>query len=40
MLFKRLDWLLKDQVGQSALFLNDEYLKMKFSEWQSVRKNT
>ena len=36
---KWLDWQLKGQVGQSALFLDDEYLKMKFPEWQGVRKN-
>ena len=28
-----------EEVGQSALFLDDEYLKMKFPEWQGVRKN-
>lgn len=36
---KWLDWQLKGQVGQSALFLDDDYLKMKFPEWQGVRKN-
>ena len=36
---KWLDWQLKGKVGQSALFLDDEYLKMKFPEWQGVRKN-
>lgn len=36
---KWLDWQLKGQVGQSALFLDDEYLKMKFPDWQGVRKN-
>ncbi len=36
---KWLDWQLKGQVGQSALFLDDEYLRMKFPEWQGVRKN-
>ena len=36
---KWLDWQLKGQVGQAALFLDDEYLKMKFPEWQGVRKN-
>ena len=36
---KWLDWQLKGQVGQSALFLDDEYLKMKFPEWQGIRKN-
>ena len=36
---KWLDWQLKDKVGQSALFLDDDYLKMKFPEWQGVRKN-
>jgi len=36
---KWLDWQLKGQVGQSALFLDDEYLKLKFPEWQGVRKN-
>ena len=36
---KWLDWQLKGQVGQSALVLDDEYLKMKFPEWQGVRKN-
>ena len=36
---KWFDWQLKGQVGQSALFLDDEYLKMKFPEWQGVRKN-
>ena len=29
---KWLDWQLKGRVGQSALFLDDEYLKMKFPE--------
>ena len=36
---KWLDWQLKGRVGESALFLDDEYLKMKFPEWQGVRKN-
>ena len=36
---KWLDWQLKGMVGQSALFLDDEYLKMKFPDWQGVRKN-
>jgi hypothetical protein len=36
---KWFDWQLKGQVGQSALFLDDEYLKMKFPDWQGVRKN-
>jgi len=36
---KWLDWQLKGQVGQSALFLDDEYLKMKFPDWQGTRKN-
>ena len=36
---KWLDWQLKGRVGQSALFLDDEFLKMKFPEWQGVRKN-
>ena len=36
---KWLDWQLKGRVAQSALFLDDEYLKMKFPEWQGVRKN-
>lgn len=36
---KWLDWQLKGKVGQSALFLDDEYLKMKFPDWQGVRKN-
>ena len=36
---KWLDWQLKGKVGQSALFLDDEYLKMKVPEWQGVRKN-
>lgn len=36
---KWLDWQLKGRVGQSALFLDDEYLKMKFPEWQGIRKN-
>ena len=36
---KWLDWQLKGKVGQAALFLDDEYLKMKFPEWQGVRKN-
>ena len=36
---KWLDWQLKDKVRHSALFLDDEYLKMKFPEWQGVRKN-
>ena len=36
---KWLDWQLKGKVGQSAIFLDDEYLKMKFPDWQVVRKN-
>ena len=36
---KWLDWQLKGRVGQSALFLDDEYLKMRFPEWEGVRKN-
>ena len=36
---KWLDWQLKGMVGQSALFLDDDYLKMKFPDWQGVRKN-
>ena len=36
---KWLDWQLKGRVAQSAIFLDDEYLKMKFPEWQGVRKN-
>ncbi len=36
---KWLDWQLKGKVGQSALFLDDDYLKMKFPDWQGVRKN-
>ena len=36
---KWLDWQLKGKAGQSALFLDDEYLKMKFPDWQGVRKN-
>ena len=36
---KWLDWQLKGKVGQSAIFLDDDYLKMKFPEWQGVRKN-
>ena len=36
---KWLDWQLKGNVGQSALFLDEEYLKMKFPEWQGVHKN-
>ena len=36
---KWLDWQLKGQIGQSAIFLDDEYLKLKFPEWQGVRKN-
>ncbi len=36
---KWLDWQLKGRVGQAALFLDDEYLKMKFPDWQGVRKN-
>ena len=36
---KWLDWQLKGKIGQSALFLDDEYLKMKFPDWQGVRKN-
>ena len=36
---KWLDWQLKGRGGQSAFFLDDEYLKMKFPEWQGVRKN-
>lgn len=36
---KWLDWQLKGRVGQSALFLDDEYLKEFFPDWTLVRKN-
>ena len=36
---KWMDWQLKGQVGQSAMFLDDEYLKKNFLGWQGVRKN-
>ncbi len=34
-----LDWQLKSRTGSSALFLNDEYFRMKRPEWSIVRKN-
>jgi len=34
-----LDWQLKGCTGSSALFLNDEYFRMKRPEWSIVRKN-
>lgn len=36
---KWLEWQLKGKKKQSALFLNDKYLKKTFPEWQVVRKN-
>ena len=36
---KWLDWQLKGKKEQSALFLNDDYLKKTFPEWTGVRKN-
>jgi dienelactone hydrolase len=36
---KWLDWQLKKQEGQSALFLDDEYIKMKYPDWTIERKN-
>ena len=36
---KWLDWQLKGKKEQSALFLNDDYLKKTFPEWTVVRKN-
>ena len=36
---KWLDWQLKGQVGQSALFLDQEYLKKMFPDWEMVNKN-
>ena len=36
---KWLDWQLKGKKEQSALFLDDEYLKKEFPDWQGVRKN-
>ena len=39
MLLEVFDWQLNGRVGRYALFLDDEYLKMKFPEWQGVRKN-
>lgn len=36
---KWLDWQLKDNVGQSALFLDPEYGKTMFPDWTVVRKN-
>ncbi len=35
---KWLDWQLKGKVGQSALFLDEEYEQMKFPQWSFVRK--
>lgn len=34
-----LDWMLKGNVGSSALFLNDEYEALAFPEWSFERKN-
>ena len=36
---KWLDWQLKGKKEQSALFLDDEYLKKEFPDWNGVRKN-
>ena len=36
---KWLDWQLKGKVGQSALFLDDEYFKTFHPDWTEVRKN-
>ncbi len=36
---KWLDWQLKDKVGQSALFLDDEYFQKFHPDWTVVRKN-
>lgn len=36
---KWLDWQLKGKVGQSALFLDDAYIKTFFPDWTIVRKN-
>ena len=36
---KWLDWQLKGKVGQSALFLDDEYFAKEHPEWTIVRKN-
>lgn len=36
---KWMDWQLKGREEQSAMFLDDEYLKKVFPEWQGVRKN-
>ena len=36
---KWFDWQLKGQKGQSALFLDDKFLKKNFPEWKGVRKN-
>ncbi len=34
-----LNWQLKGQVGDSALFMNDEYGKMVHPDWTFDRKN-
>lgn len=36
---KWLDWQLKKQEGQSALFLDDEYIKTFYPDWTIQRKN-
>ena len=36
---KWLNWQLKGQVGDSALFMNDEYEKTFYPEWTFDRKN-
>lgn len=36
---KWLDWQLKGKVGQSALFLDDSYIKTFFPTWEIERKN-
>ena len=36
---KWLDWHLKGKVGESALFLDTEYMHWKYPEWTVDRKN-
>ena len=36
---KWLDWQLKGKIGQSALFLDDEYFSLLHSDWTIARKN-
>ncbi|MBQ6577032.1 MAG: hypothetical protein IJL91_04720 [Bacteroidales bacterium] len=36
---KWLDWQLKGEIGQSALFLDEDYLHTLFPDWEMVKKN-